>query len=167
MRGHLLDTCGPYGASVTAVPTTPDPARLEDVQRLGFSPGEEDVRIVVGDCVYYVRVVGRFQSLRSGGSGGDLPLPDLDCGIVASLVIWAVVVPLYLLLMHVAPPALRRSGRRRVGILCFSRAHRWDDSSARVLHKERATDHDAALARVAALADEVRAGKWPHPNPGR
>lgn len=175
---HLATPSGPTFPSMAAEVSSPDPSRLADIGRLDFVPGDDDVRVVVDDCVHYVRVVGRFASCdapvrvdprsrsrsrtpRAASTAWRGSWSRSSCGSSSCCCrCWS------------PRPCAGRSGDcpgppGAASASCAPAAPTGGTSAGLGSSTgERADDRQAALERVAELADEIRAGRWPHPDPG-
>ena len=114
---------------------------------LGFELGDHDIRIERGEWVYFVRGVKSVESLQADLTQGQIGLGEAIVAFCAASVLdlwW------------------RRKKAWKVGVLRV-KGSRWGPSGSKVLHKEVLGVGVAPDARIAELAEEVRAGRFDTP----
>ncbi|GAB3658144.1 hypothetical protein GCM10027596_14140 [Nocardioides korecus] len=135
-----------------------------DDSALPFRLAPHDLHVRLGDEYYYVRAVRRGTSSKGGGYGGGSGGGSGDVGdVVVALVAIVLLVLLALLFGRRIERAFERWQRRQPWKVVVLRAtgDAWGPTGRlRTVHRETVVSAEAPRARLAELADEVRAGRF-------
>jgi hypothetical protein len=115
------------------------PGKPGENDPIHFTPGEHDVRLEHGECIFYVRGVKRGEVFLGDGVSGP---GDVVFALTVGL-LWGI--------------SRERSDRWKVGVMRFRKDYR---GRIRVVYKESLARGEAPTTRMAELVTDVRSGRF-------